>query len=200
MGNGLLAWWHRRTASCGLVGAALCVVPIAVAALIGFGTSLAGVASGFGALTTGPESTSVSAQTDPTDPSKLNRAVLALASKPGPSVGSNSDGDSTVGGGRGPTGDRTGTGTVGTGGSGGPVGSDGGSGSSTVSAPVGSGGSGSGGGSTSAPSISLPSTGGATDTVNNTVNGVGSTAGGAVDSVNNTLGGANETVNGLLDP
>jgi hypothetical protein len=36
--------------------------------------------------------------------------------------------------------------------------------------------------------------------VNNTVNGVGSTAGGAVDDVNNTVGGVNDTVNGLLDP
>ena len=80
--NGLLAWWHRRTASCGLAGAALCAVPVAVAVLIGFGGSLSGVTSGLAALTSGPEAvpaTPASAQTHPTDPKGRNGAVLALA-------------------------------------------------------------------------------------------------------------------------
>jgi hypothetical protein len=198
LSKGLLAWWHRRTASYGLVGAALCLVPVAVAALIGLGTGLAGVASGFAALTSGPEPTPASSQTHP---NRVDRAVLTVASKSGPFVESRSGESSTIGAGGGSRGNRTGTGTVlDTGGAGG---SGEGSGASTVSAPSGSGGGsggGTGGGSSGAPGISLPSTGGATDTVNNTVNGVGSTAGGAVDDVNNTVGGVNDTVNGLLDP
>jgi hypothetical protein len=184
MSNGLLAWWHRRITSSGLAGAALCAVPVAVAAVIGLGTSLSGIASGFAALTSGPDRSSISAQTDPsaeTDRSRLNRLVVALSSQSGSSLGSNPGGDTiTIGARQGATGSGTGTGAVvGTDGSGSSVG---GSGSPTISAP----------------DVSLPGTGGASDTVNNTVNSVGGTVDSTVDSVNNTLNGVNSTVNGLL--
>ena len=55
MGKGLLAWWRRRIVARGLAGAVLFAVPVAVAALIGFGTSLSGVAGGLSAVTSGPE-------------------------------------------------------------------------------------------------------------------------------------------------
>jgi hypothetical protein len=198
MSMGLLGWWRRRTASFGLAGAALCVVPVAIATLIGLGTSVSGVASGFGALASGPQTTATSAQADP---NTLSRTVLALASKGDSSVGSNSDA-ATIGAGRDSTRNGAGAGTVRTGG---PSGSGGGSRSSPVNAPAGSGGS--GGGSPSGPGVSLPGTGGAGETVNNTVNtvnnavgGAGSTVGSTVDSVNNTVGGVSNTVNGLLGP
>ena len=100
MGNGLLAWWHRRTASSGMAGAALCAVPVAVSVLIGFGASLSGVAGGLATLTRGPDATSAtpaSAKTDPTDPKESNRALSALTSKTGSSVGSDSGLGSTTG-------------------------------------------------------------------------------------------------------
>ena len=198
MGNGLLAWWHRRTASSGMAGAALCAVPVAVAVLIGFGASLSGVAGGLATLTRGPDTTPAtpaSAQTDPSDPKGSNRAFLALAGKTGSSVGSDSGLGSTTGADRGSTG--TGAGSGDSGGSRGPGG--GGSGSSTISAPGNSGGSGggsSGGGSSGSspiplPNVTLPGTGGANNTVNNTLGGVNNT-------VNNTLGGVNNTVNSTL--
>jgi hypothetical protein len=206
MSKGLLAWWRRRTASLGVAGAAVCVVPVAIAALIGLGTGISGVASGFGALATGPQTTDASDQTasNQTDPTTLNRAVLALASTNDSSVGSNSDAG-TTGPGRDSTRNGAGTGTVRTG----SPSESGGSRSSTVSAPAGSGGS--DGDSSSAPGIGLPGTGGAGETVNNTVNTVNNTVGGAGSTVNNTVGGAGgtvnntvggvgSTVNGLLDP
>lgn len=184
MSNGLLAWWHRRITSSGLAGAALCVVPVVVAAVIGLGTSLSGIASGFAALTSGPDRSSVSAQTDPsakTDRSTLDRVVVSLVGKSGSSLGSNPGGETiTIGARQGAPG-STGTGAVaGTDGSGSSVG--GGSGSPTISAP----------------DVSLPGTGGASDTVNNTVNTVNGTVDNTVNSVNNTLNGVNNTVNGLL--
>jgi trimeric autotransporter adhesin len=218
MGNGLLAWWHRRTASSGVAGVALCAVPVAVSVLIGFGASLSGVAGGLATLTHGPDSTpatSASAKTDSTDPKGSKRAFLALAGKTGSSVGSNSGLGSTTGADRGSPG--TGAGTGGSGG--------GGSGPSTISAPGSSGGSGggsSGGGSSgpstiSVPDVHLPGTGGVNNTVNGTVGSVGGTVnntlggvnntlggtvnntlGGVNNTVNNTLGGVNNTVNGLL--
>src|SRR4051794_2991272 len=78
MGKGLLAWWRRRIVARGLAGAALFAVPVVVAALIGFGGGFAGVAGGLSSVTNGPDAVPASAQTAPT---KLNRAVVALASK-----------------------------------------------------------------------------------------------------------------------
>src|SRR5512133_4177778 len=93
MGTGLLSWWRRRVAARGLAGAALFAVPVAVAAAIGFGTSLSGVAGGLSAVTSGPNAVPASA---PTRARSLNHAVVALASKSS-SVGSVSG----VGGGAG---------------------------------------------------------------------------------------------------
>ena len=118
MGNGLLALWHRRTASSAMAGAALCAIPLAVAVLIGFGTSLSGVAGGLSTITGGPDATPASAKTDSADPKGLNRAVSALTRKTGSAVGSNSGLSSAIGGtDRGSTG--TGAGSGGSGGSGG---------------------------------------------------------------------------------
>src|SRR3954447_24912474 len=90
MGKGLLAWWRRRIVARGLAGAALFAVPVAVAALIGFGTGFSGVAGGLSSVTSGPEAVPAAAQAGPT---RLNRAVAALASRQtGPSgstVGTN---------------------------------------------------------------------------------------------------------------
>src|SRR5262245_13518049 len=78
MGKGLLASWRRRIVTRGLAGVALFAVPVAVAAMIGFGTSISGVAGGLSALTSGPDAVPASSQVGPRN---LNRAVVALASK-----------------------------------------------------------------------------------------------------------------------
>jgi hypothetical protein len=200
MSNGLLAWWRRWVASSGLAGAVMCAVPVAVAALIAFGTGISGITAGLAAVTSGPSggSDTISSASAQTDPSGLNRAVLRLASN---SVGSSSDARSTAPGTGGGS-KRDGT-VVGTGGSGG---------GSSGQAVSGSGGS--GGGSSTSPTNGTPGTDAVNNTVNNTVDSVGNTVdsvgstvdsvGGTVDntldSVNNTLGGAGSTVNGLLNP
>src|SRR5512132_2091601 len=99
MGKGLLPWWRRRIVARGLAGAALFAVPVAVAAAIGFGTSISGVASGLSAVTSGPDAAPASAQTSP---SKLNLALVAHANR---QIGSNGSASSRgvrgVGGGGG---------------------------------------------------------------------------------------------------
>jgi hypothetical protein len=168
MGKGLLPWWRRRIAARGLAGAALFAVPVAVAAAIGFGTSISGLAGGLSAVTSGPGAVPASAQTSP---SKLNPALVAQANR---QIGSNGSASSRGGSGvRGGGGGSTGT--TGTGAGSGSAGS--GSGSSPVIDT-----------STSPPQINLPRTGGATDGVTNGVN----------NTANNLLGGVNNTVNGLL--
>jgi hypothetical protein len=180
MGKGLLAWWRRRIVARGLAGAVLFAVPVAVAALIGFGTSISGVAGGLSAVTKGPNAVPASAQSGP---NKLNHAVVALANRQKSSTSSApTGGGGSAGGGSGnSTPDTSGTGT--------------GTGSSTGSS---SGSTGSSGGGPSIPTINTPtvpnidlsgggSTGGATDGVTN-VN----------DTVNNVIGGVDNTVNGLL--
>jgi hypothetical protein len=177
MGKGLLAWWRRRIMARGLAGAALFAVPVAVAAAIGFGTSLSGVAGGLSAVTNGPDAVPVSAQTGPKG---LNDAVAALT-KPSATQGSSGDGSDGSGG-------NTGTGTT-RGGSGGT--------SDTTGTNGTSGGSGGTGGNTgvSLPTIStpttsvpLPGTGGSTGDTTNQID----------STVNNVLGGVGNTVNGLL--
>lgn len=168
MGEGLLAWWRRRILARGLAGVALLAVPIVVAALIGFGTSLSGVVGGLSSLTSGPDAVPPSARTAPRG---LNHAVVALASKQNGSGGP-APADNRVGGSNTTT-LYTGTGG-GSAGSAGSAGGTTGTSTPTISTP-------------SAPSVSLPaggSTGGATDTVN--------------DTVNNVVGGVGDTVNGLL--
>ena len=173
MGEGLLAWWRRRILARGLAGVALLAVPIVVAALIGFGTSLSGVVGGLSSLTSGPDAVPPSAvpPSARTAPRGLNHAVVALASKQNGSGGP-APADNGVGGSN-TTMLYTGTGG-GSAGSAGSAGGTTGTSTPTISTP-------------SAPSVSLPaggSTGGATDTVN--------------DTVNNVVGGVGDTVNGLL--
>lgn len=88
MGKGLLAWWRRRIVARGLAGAVLFAVPVAVAALIGFGSSLSGVAGGLSSVTSGPEAAPASARTAPKG---LNQAVVALASNQNGSGGGATD-------------------------------------------------------------------------------------------------------------
>jgi hypothetical protein len=186
MGKGLLAWWRRRIVARGVAGAVLLGVPVAVAAMIGFGTSLSGVADGLSAVTSGPNAVPASA---PTRAGSLNHAVVRLASK-------SSSADS-VAGGSDPA--RETVGAAGGGGSTGTTGAGTGSGAGTATN------SGSGGGASGSPSVptisspsvpdvSLPgggSTGGATDSLNGTVDNV-------VGGANNVVGGVDNTVNGLL--
>jgi hypothetical protein len=77
MGKGLLAQWRRRVVARGLAGAALFAVPVAVAAAIGFGSSLSGVAGGLSSIVEGPSTTTTATQAARFN--KLNRAVDALA-------------------------------------------------------------------------------------------------------------------------
>ena len=192
MGKGLLAQWRRGILARGLLSAALFAVPVAVAAAIGFGTGLSGVAGGLSSFAEGPATTT----TSDTSPLKLNRAVVPLASRSesasAPAGGGN--GSSTTGGdgassipGDGTTtdgGTTTGGGTTNGGGT-------------TTGGSAGSGGSSGGGTPTiSAPDIELPSTGGGTgggggtidNTIDNTVNGVDSTLQDLGDTVNGILG------------
>ncbi len=173
MGKGLLAWWRRRIVARGLAGAALFAVPVVVAALIGFGSGFAGVAGGLSSITNGPDAVPASAQTGP---NKLNRAVVALASKQTSSAGPTTT--TNGGGGGGTSGGSTGTTTGG--GSGGSNSGSSGTSVPTIDTP-------------SAPQISLPGSGSGGG--GGTVGGTGDAVNGAV---NNVLGGVNNTVNGLL--
>jgi hypothetical protein len=168
MGKGLLAWWRRRIVARGLAGAALFAVPVAVAALIGFGTGFSGVAGGLSSVTNGPDAVPAAAQTGP---SKLNRAVVSLASRQTSTNSSTPTGNGGGGTTDGSTGTSTGTG----GGSGGSN-----SGSSTSQVPTID--------TPSAPNLSLPGSGGATGGATDAVDG----------AVDNVLGGVNNTLNGLL--
>ena len=131
MGKGLLAQWRRGIFARGLAGAAMLAVPVAVAAMIGFGTSLSGVSEGLGALASGPPTA-----TPDDDPgrSRIDGALSAVATSTGggersagaPAPGSpGDDDDGGTGTGESPTvtptvpGTGTGTGTgIGTGGGG----------------------------------------------------------------------------------
>lgn len=171
MGKGLLAWWRRRIVARGLAGVGLFAVPVAVAALIGFGTSLSGVAGGLSAVTNGPDALAASA---PTGPAQLNRAVVALASRNGPA--SNGNGSSGSGSGTSFSGvpDRSSSGTTGTSGGGGDN-SGGGGPIDTISTPP-------------PPDVPLPGGGGDPGNTVDNLNG----------AVNNVVGGVNTTLSGLL--
>lgn len=182
MSKGLLAWWHRRIVSRGLAGAALFAVPVAVAALIGFGTSLSGVAGGLTAFTSGPDAVPAAAQPAP---NKLNRAVVALSNRPTrpstPNSGArgNSDGQATEPGNGVAVGGGTGTGSDTT---------PSVSGNTTVDVvPTGT--------TAAAPGVSVPDTGGVTETTTTSTNNAVNQVGGAVNSL---LGGVNQTLNNLL--
>jgi hypothetical protein len=181
MGKGLLAWWHRRIVSRGLAGAALFAVPVAVAALIGFGTNLSGVAGGLTAFTSGPDAVPAAAQT----PSKLNRAVAALANKSARSVTRDSGNGGNSGGGETDTGNgvsvNQGTGTGSGSGATGPV-------TNVDVSPTGT--------TSGTPSVSLPDSGGVTETTTTTPGNAVNQVGGAV---NNLLGGVGQTLNNILN-
>jgi hypothetical protein len=173
MGKGLLAWWRRRIVARGLAGAALFAVPVAVAALIGFGTGFSGVAGGLSSVTSGPDAVPAAARTGP---SKLNRAVVGLASKQ-----TGTSGPASLGNGAGGSNGNSSNIDSSDNSSSGSTGSGGGSGSTGIQTPVIN--------APNAPPVNIPNAGGdttsgATDGVNNTVNGL--------------LGGVNQTVNGLL--
>jgi hypothetical protein len=178
MGKGLLAWWRQRIVARGLAGVALLSIPVAVAALIGFGTSLSGVAGGLSAVTSGPDAVPASS---PTAPVKLSRAVAALGNRQTPAAPATGSVERSTGDASSPT-------ITGTGGGGGTTGtSDGGSGggsggtsgttelSPTITAP-------------STPDVSLPGT----DT------STGDTVGSVNDTLNNVVDGVDNTLNGLL--
>jgi hypothetical protein len=176
MRKGLLAWWRRRIVARGLAGAALFAVPVAVAALIGFGTSISGVAGGLSAVTSGPDAAPASQPTSTT----LNHAVVALAGR-----------STQAGGGSGnvPDSAQLSPGTSGTGtvnGTGTQSGSTGGGSGGPLDPITNAGGGG--------PLNNLPGGGGGSSgggTGQDTVNDVGS-------GVNNVLGGVNSSLQGLL--
>jgi len=160
MGKGLLAWWRHRIVARGLAGAALFAVPVAVAALIGFGTGFSGVAGGLSSVTNGPDAVPAASQTSP---SGLNKAVVALASKRAGSGGPASLGNG-AGGSSGNSSGIDSNDTSGSTGSG--TGSDGSTGTPTpaINTPA-------------TPTVNLPNPGGngssdTSDAVNNTVNGL----------------------------
>ena len=181
MGKGLLAWWHRRIVSRGLAGAALFAVPVAVAALIGFGTSLSGVAGGLTAFTSGPDAVPAAAQARS---SNLNRAVVALANNPTRTTAANSEGGGNSNGSSGGTDDGLSVGP-GTGGSGG------GGSATNPNVDVSQTGT-----TSTSPGVSVPDAGGVTETTTTTTNNAVNQVGGAV---NNLLGGVDQTLNGLLN-
>lgn len=79
MSNGLLAEWRRGIVARGVAGAALLAVPVAVAAFIGFGSSLSGVVGGLTEIATGPDRTPAAQ----VGPGALTPAQVALTTAPG---------------------------------------------------------------------------------------------------------------------
>jgi hypothetical protein len=75
MRKGLLAEWRRGIVARGLAAAALLAVPVAVAAAIGFGTSVAGLSEGLDSLATGPDNS----QAAPSGPDEIDTAIAAIA-------------------------------------------------------------------------------------------------------------------------
>jgi hypothetical protein len=124
MGNGLLAEWRRGIFARGMAGAALVAVPVAVAAAIGFGTSLNGLTGGLSELASGPGDSAAPAPAAPAGDT-IDDAIVDLS---GP-----------------PSGAGAGEGTGGGGGGGGD-GDGGGDGGSVVQTPGGGGGGGGDGG------------------------------------------------------
>ncbi|MFL5907904.1 MAG: hypothetical protein ACJ75Z_09970 [Solirubrobacterales bacterium] len=157
-----------------MAGAAFFAVPVAVAALIGFGTSLSGVAGGLSAVTTGPDTAPASQAT----PTSLTSAVVGLATTqrsepsdtgsaaPSADAPLGSDGVGTV------NGSDTSSGTGSNGGNGGSPG--------VIAAP-------------NTPNLGLPGGGGGSsgNPGQDTVNGVG-------NGVNDVLGNVDNSLQGLL--
>lgn len=159
MGKGLLAWWRGRVVARGVAAAALLALPVAAAALIGFGGTIGGLT----AVTHGPESVNVS------NPGRdhLNRVVIALASPSGRA--------GTAGG--------TGRGGSGGGGGNGVPRATSPSGVQGVDSPEQNDNTGTANPSTP---VQIPGTGAGPGSIGDTVNGVLNGAGNAVNSI---LGG-----------
>jgi len=170
MGNGLLAQWQRRVVARGLVGAVFLAIPVAVAAAIGFGGSLSGVAGGLSAIAEGPATTTTVSQLPPY---KLNRAVKTLASHDTTTTAAlGNSSQAPIGSGVGAGGGST-TGVGGTGG--------GGSGSGNSEPPAIS--------NPAAPDIPLPGGGSTNDTATQVNNGVSNLINGVQDTVSGLVGG-----------
>ena len=169
MRNGLLAEWRRGIVARGLAAAALLSVPVAVAAAIGFGTSVADLGEGLESLASGPDRSQATPQD--TDSEAINSAIEAIATTPG------ANGPARGGGG------VNGGGVPEDGGTGG-----GGGGAPPGGAPVAGGGQPGGagdpaGGGGEVTDVTIPSGGGGVeDTVNDVLNGVS-------DTVSGLLGG-----------
>lgn len=161
MRKGLLAQWRRGIATRGLAAAAMLAVPVAVAATIGFGSSLSGVTDGLSALASGPDAT----EGDDAEPPKLDSAISAL-------------GTATSSGGGAGGGATPAPGADGGGGDAGRV-----EGSAPApqegSAPSSDSGSGGGAGAIDSPEVNVP----------NADDGVGNTVGGLLDGVGDTVDG-----------
>jgi hypothetical protein len=170
MRKGLLAWWRGRIVARGLAGAALLAVPVGVAAMIGFGTSLSGVVGGLSAVASGPDAVPATSETVPT---KLNRGVEALASK---NRGAPSPAAATDGAGSGSLSEETIQGIRGIPGGG----DDRGGGLSNQTAPTIN--------TPSPPQVELPSPDPAADPAVNEVN----------NGLNELLGGLDSTLKGAL--
>jgi hypothetical protein len=174
MRKGLLAEWRRRIVTRGLAGAALFAVPVAVAAAIGFGSSLSGVAGGLSSIANGPNQTSNRGQAGQ---ARLTRAVVALGATPaggGTTGGGGANGGGSQGGGKGITGSPgSGVGSTPTGGTTGGGGGDGGG-------DTGSSGSPNAPGVVDIPAVPAPDPGSGTGAINNIVNGVNSTVNGLI--------------------
>ena len=96
MSNDLLAQWHRRLAGRGAAATALLIVPIAMAAVIGFNGGLGGVTGGFFSALDGPEPQAAGATTPPGLPGAARAASTAAAG-----TGDDGGGGATGGGGAG---------------------------------------------------------------------------------------------------
>lgn len=154
MSKGLLAQWRRGLLGRGLTGALLLAVPVTTAAVIGFSGGFGSVAGGLDELTTGPDDALTAAPAA----DDLDAALVSVAGGP--------DADTPAGGpGDNPADDGPGPGPS----PGAPPAPD--DGNDTVPNP--------------APDVpDLPGGGGASDTIN--------------DSVDDVVGGVNDTVGGAL--
>ncbi len=149
MHKGLLAEWRRGLVTRGLAAAALLVVPVGVAAAIGFGNSFSGLTSGLGSLASGPERAGSPARSAAIDDAIASVAVTTVAVPP-------------AGAPRGPAGDGDG---------GAPTAPSPGAGSGATQLPA------AGGGVPGVPGVQAP-TGGGGGVVGDLIEGVGESVNG----------------------
>ena len=165
MSKGILAQWRRGIVTRGLTAAALLAVPVAVAATIGFGTSLSGLTDGLDALASGPDGTEAANAEAP----EIDAAIPATGTATGGGEGAAQP--APVPGAPGGVGGEGGTPVEGT------TPAPQGQAPATNTSPGGAGGGNSP--AVNPPDVSVPSTGG----------GVGGAVDGLLDGVNNTANG-----------